>query len=491
MLLLELTFNAGRFHATPWGRHVNEGVVEWPPAPYRIARALIDVWKRRRPDWPGERVTPLLAAWAGTPRYHLPPSVASHMRSYLDTGTVSDPTDKQKILDGFVVLERNAKVIIGLEARLEPDQIADLGQLLAELSYLGRAESWITARVLAGERDGDLSWNCVPAESKSGSELVGRELTRVACLRRPDDYGSLEAHPQQRSKKRATSGRSSALSWTEALCLGTSELLRDGWSAPPALLSVPYLRDPLAPRRAGLTQQHKEIRVARYAISGNVLPRVTRGVILAEDARRYLMGIHRKRQGGDPTRVSKRFSGKDSDGGPAQGHPHAFYLPLDEDRDGHIDHLEVRCVEPFDATELDALDHFRRIHHGDRQIDLVLVDLSTQRRLQRDTRWISATPFVTVRHHRRGRGSFLDWLDQEIRRECAIHGLPSPAVIEWIPHAPTRGTPRWMEFVRNRKGERPLPGHGCVLSFDEEVSGPFVLGAGCHFGLGLFMKADG
>ena len=30
----------GRFHATPWGHHVNEGIVEWPPSPYRIVRAL-------------------------------------------------------------------------------------------------------------------------------------------------------------------------------------------------------------------------------------------------------------------------------------------------------------------------------------------------------------------------------------------------------------------------------------------------------------------
>ena len=52
MLLIELAFPAGRYHATPWGRHVNEGVCEWPPSPYRLVRALYDAWKRKRPDWP-------------------------------------------------------------------------------------------------------------------------------------------------------------------------------------------------------------------------------------------------------------------------------------------------------------------------------------------------------------------------------------------------------------------------------------------------------
>ena len=27
---LKLTFPSGRYHATPWGRHVNEGAPEWP-----------------------------------------------------------------------------------------------------------------------------------------------------------------------------------------------------------------------------------------------------------------------------------------------------------------------------------------------------------------------------------------------------------------------------------------------------------------------------
>ncbi len=31
MIEIAFRFTAGRYHATPWGRHVNEGVPEWPP----------------------------------------------------------------------------------------------------------------------------------------------------------------------------------------------------------------------------------------------------------------------------------------------------------------------------------------------------------------------------------------------------------------------------------------------------------------------------
>src|SRR5438552_4001703 len=60
MLVIELMFPAGRYHATAWGRHVNEGVPEWPPSPYRLIRALYDARKRKHADWAQSRVEAVL-----------------------------------------------------------------------------------------------------------------------------------------------------------------------------------------------------------------------------------------------------------------------------------------------------------------------------------------------------------------------------------------------------------------------------------------------
>src|SRR5437867_3663314 len=38
---LLLRFPGRRYHATPWGHHVNEGLIEWPPSPWRLLRALL------------------------------------------------------------------------------------------------------------------------------------------------------------------------------------------------------------------------------------------------------------------------------------------------------------------------------------------------------------------------------------------------------------------------------------------------------------------
>jgi len=47
MFAVAFRFIAGRYHATPWGRHVNEADVEWPPSPWRIIRSLIAVRHRK------------------------------------------------------------------------------------------------------------------------------------------------------------------------------------------------------------------------------------------------------------------------------------------------------------------------------------------------------------------------------------------------------------------------------------------------------------
>ena len=50
MLALGFRFPAGRYHATAWGSHVNEGVPEWPPSPWRLLRALIATAYHKLPD---------------------------------------------------------------------------------------------------------------------------------------------------------------------------------------------------------------------------------------------------------------------------------------------------------------------------------------------------------------------------------------------------------------------------------------------------------
>ncbi len=491
MIVIELQFPAGRFHATPWGRNVNEGEVEWPPSPYRLARALVDVWKRRKPAWPEERMEPVLKALNVPPKYLLPAAAAAHTRSYLSSNT-KDPTDKQLIFDAFVVIDRCEKVLMGFEGDLSPESRRDLQELLEEINYFGRSESWVRAGLADGLSD--IEWNCFP----TGLESAGpdHETVQVACLLPPERYAELPHRPEKKEKKQVKTGK--ACSWIEALCMTTKDLLKEGWSNPPALFRVDYARrsDSLRPRPGRSAPGLKGgFRCAKYALCSTVLPNVEETASFAERIRGKLMGIHKRIKNNDPALVSPVFSGKDPEGRPLKGHRHAFFLPLDEDGDGRLDHLLIYAADPFDEGELAALDNLRSVWQSNRRPDvrLVLVSLSAELPGQKSVKkWVSASPFVSSRHYRKGRGTYQEWLDAEIMKECTFHGLPEPVGIEWISHPLTTTRQiRWFEFIRSRKDVRPFRGYGCILEFNESVRGPFALGSGCHFGLGLFVRYNG
>ena len=142
-------FPAGRYHATPWGRHVNEGAIEWPPSAWRVLRALISVGFNRL-GWetgvPEGAVSLLETLASKAPRYLLPPAGAAHSRHYMPL--FKDKTTK--VLDTFAVLARtDAPLFMAWDVELTPAQEALLGELLTSLPYLGRAESWVDATLVA------------------------------------------------------------------------------------------------------------------------------------------------------------------------------------------------------------------------------------------------------------------------------------------------------------------------------------------------------
>ena len=105
MPVLEITFPAGRYHATAWGRNVNEGDPEWPPSPFRLARALMDMRYRRFEGISDSELEAALLPLVGTPRFSLPPVSKMAVKCYLDQG--AKELDRQPVLDAFVCLGKD------------------------------------------------------------------------------------------------------------------------------------------------------------------------------------------------------------------------------------------------------------------------------------------------------------------------------------------------------------------------------------------------
>src|SRR5436190_11468738 len=88
-VIIRVKFPGGQYHATPWGRHVNEGVPEWPPSPWRLLRALVAVWKRTCRYLSEQQVRRVLEPLLSPPLFRLPPHRVAHTRHYMPLGKKS------------------------------------------------------------------------------------------------------------------------------------------------------------------------------------------------------------------------------------------------------------------------------------------------------------------------------------------------------------------------------------------------------------------
>ena len=263
MLILKINFPAHRYHATPWGNHVNEGLVEWPPSPWRLVRTFCSVgfthigWQGEPPREFAELVDTLCDQ---PPAYHLPPSVVTHSRHYMPVpGTTSKVLDAwRRIVDGHAVFVR-------FDASLPDDQLSLLKSLVEHTSYLGRAESWVNVELIEEEPQ-ELTW-CEATATTSAQ--LGAASQRVLMPMQDAPYQTwreqqleqaLEREQQTRGKKLTQSQRiqiESAFpnSVVDCLSIDTHWMSRHGWSQPPGTQWVAYMvEEKPIPRSHPVTQ---------------------------------------------------------------------------------------------------------------------------------------------------------------------------------------------------------------------------------------------
>lgn len=454
---LALSFPWGRYHANPWGRHVNEAAIEWPPSPWRILRALYATWKARAPHLEETVVLRLLGQLATPPAFVLPDHIEAHTRHYMpDIGHGTD-----KAFDAFAVVERGAEVMV--EWPVELDDIARdvLAELASLLPYLGRAESVCQARLHAGDvapgqRCEPLSWGV-----REGSSAP----VRVLLAEEPLD----ERH----------------------LVVRTSDVRSACLVDPPGshweLYNRPEAARPLAPprRRVGATPN-----ALRWAIATSAPPSRRAAVAMADILRQACMSRYGRRFDGAASEV---LAGKDTEGHPLSGHRHAHYLALDGDGDRLLDHLVLWAPAGFDGQVLEALVDLDRLtgfgHVSDfRPARLGLEAMGDVGRVAPELVgparvWISHTPFALPRHGKR-RQTWQEVVEVQVRAELAHRGHPVPVRVEvvkgdWLSYRRHRPTTERLEEGRRVAGVR--------VEFDQEARGPLALGALSHFGLGLFV----
>lgn len=508
-------FPAKKFHATPWNKQVNEGVVEWPPSPWRLLRAFIFTWYHKaRSNIEEALVKRIIEKLCEPPVYLLPPVSFGHTRHFMP---LFDGTPV-KIFDTFVNVSKDERLYVQWDnLRLTDEESKALAILLNRIGYLGRAESWVEMKPIAR----------LPGLPNSRPFIEGDDLppssesVALLCCQSPEEYESWKLRFSQETSTSMKRGRPRARTYLpedlfHTLLADTGELKVQGWSQPPGSKWIEYLRpsnifEVTPVGMGGYKNDLDNPTVARFAVASQVPPRLTDAVSLAERIHKALVSRSK----------SPVFTGCDDNGKRLSGHRHAFILcesnlTFGRGKRGEITHITLYAPDGFGADERKALDSLVKIWgHGGHDVQLILIGLgkpddfsgSEERGLcpllDRSQTWISRTPFIPTRHPKATRtgipkkdesGLQKGSPEHDLRRLLRENGFPDPIKIEPVLSTNLAGHhTRWLAFRRARKhgdgvkaGEN---GFGFKVEFAEAVGGPIALGYGCHFGLGLFVPA--
>ncbi|RLF71991.1 MAG: type I-U CRISPR-associated protein Cas5/Cas6 [Thermoplasmata archaeon] len=537
MIAVRIRFTAGRYHATIWGKHVNEAIPEWPPSPWRLLRALIATWKRKTTWVEEKKVREIISKLLEPPYFKLPRASVGHSRHYMPWSkqwAKQRDQSRTMVIDTFVVVNPEDYLEIYWPNQiLSEDQQNILEELLKRLSYLGRTESWCEASLIKERRD------LIVKDSGLVDEATGEVVAPVRPYtgKLSEDEELVEVLvPSREIDPKAP------LNEEHPLLVRTGILReKEGRIDPPGSKWVLYVRNKecFTPQLKSepLTTDIKPIKVVRYKFHSTVPPRITETLELAYLARIAAMGIY----GGKEKRRSPILSGKGEDGKPLKGHTHAFYFITDEDRDGKADHLTIYSPNGFDMEHQKALLQMKKLYPRKEGADIYLLLLGMAEDPDELKRcpifmesmvWYSSTPYLLTRHPKLARdGSWkvkdlpegiqilipekitphpskehllthygilpdmskiqVDGPLDQILLEMERRGLPKPEKITLYPSWFLGNRPhRWLEFRRYRRG-RPDPPigipYGFKLHFSEPIKGPIALGHACHYGMGLFL----
>ena len=512
---------------------MNEGLIEWPPSPWRILRALVSVgytsgvWNGSGPDAISRGLIERLSSVL--PTYLLPRGVGAHTRHYMPLAKLDKGKEATTLVfDTWARVEPGSELGVTWNVDLAADELERLGMLADRLGYLGRAESWVVARVARpGERvAGD---NCFPCAERDSLRPGFEQVSLMATLDR-DSYAGwrtsaldaaladLPAAPA--GKKRLTASDRKAVAareriagqypidLIETLQTETSWLRANGWSQPPGSRRVLYWR-PSDILEAGAPSPRPALRNAPLidamllsltSSSGNdgLLPHVSRTLPQADLLHRALVRV------ADASGHNSVLSGCDEDGAPRRdGHRHAHVLCLDLDQDQHLDHVLIWAPAGLDGSAQSAVRGVRYswTKGGPRALrvaiagagqipDLIRLPGSHGHQLRtvlaESKRWVSRTPFVPPRHLKKsGRNT----LHGQVAAELEVRGIRTECEVRVLDPAVDEVASRHRHFVRRRtNGPQPPRDLGFTLeiAFAAPVRGPLCLGYGSHFGLGLF-----
>ncbi|MFY8147699.1 MAG: type I-G CRISPR-associated protein Csb2 [Prochlorococcaceae cyanobacterium] len=371
--ILRITLLSGRYGATPWDRSEHEGQVEYPPAPWRLLRAVLHGGFALSgiPEQLPEGVEDLITLLAQQPpSYHLPYGEYGQIRGFRPaygaenipplwtkkvTKYTSGDSPKPKprsFIDSYLQLGAGAALHVSWPVDLSAEQERLLTACLASLSYLGRAEY-------------PALWQVVPSMPEANCTPDGAGTLSVLCCGEEDVL--------------------------EGLCMNPQQARQEGRQTPPGQQWVSYCYVPLRPPVVMGGSRPQQVNRALFAVlSSHPLP-ATAGMAWTDRLHRALL---------QRAPNSSLFSGLA--GGQPLGEDQRAWYRWEEDS-GSLTLLEVLSPLPFSEQEMEALRSLRFLYgRGGIQVPLRLMRLDAAP-IGRHRSLRTATPMLLYTTPRSGR----------------------------------------------------------------------------------------
>lgn len=522
MLAIEMVFPGGRYHATPWNKNVNEGAVEWPPSPWRLLRAIISTWYTKGDGVPEDVMRSVVCKLSTPPEFELPPAALASTCHFMPLYRTPLDEKTANVYDAFAHVGEGALRVVWRDVSLEPKEEEALNILLSRLGYLGRAESWVEARLLDANR---VRTNTTFTTESASAEAAVPTL----CCMSPPEYESwrenaISALISQKCAEKRAKATSSGKAFKdltpkerrelealvpptlfEALQVDTSELKAAGWSGPPGGKWMNYTlpADAFRVRPTAKARTTPLPTIARYKVRSKVPFTIFDAVLLGELVHDKLVQI---------SDGHSSFTGCDEEGQPLKGDhtmilSHGVASQISGMRITDLTIYNRKGFTPDDEAVLRSLSCLKRSPDGRKDVEAILIGIGDAETFRSEEgvvgpsiRWTSVTPFVPTRCPKSTRtgvpkldenGLQIGSAEHDLRRLLAAEGYPRVRKIVPVARATVGGSSRsWLAFRRKRISAERKPlndaGFGFEIEFEEPIDGPLAIGYGRNYGLGLF-----
>lgn len=428
MTAIKIVFPWGRYHAHPWGLNpVRLREAEWPPSPWRLLRALASSWFRSHPGCTLNPDAEQLLQTLGRTETEIGigkvtfGQTVHYQPNYGATADKSDARYKNTRHENHFVAVHGPVIFRWPNIELSSIQQRLLSELLAEVSYFGRAESICLAEPITAaeiEAIDGIGW-CRPTTGRK----ISARCRDVFCPN-PEDFHVTDLW-SRRADNPSIDSEDAPRHLVNALL--SSDMKVDGakWISYEMPENWPAGRVVRTPR---IARKHREpinggpkiAHYLRFSLQCRVPIPTKFTVPLAEQFRAAASRYFREQFGDSQTSFALFGHEQDRPEGVDEEHQHAFYLPTRSlDTSGGLElqdsitELHVWCPYGLTQAETQALLRIQRLIWKDGRYPVrpVLTAMGLQPSqgvpiatgTVKSRVWRSETPFVPPRHfYRRG-----------------------------------------------------------------------------------------